>query len=673
MERESIPVKPGWEYDYYFPKAKVGTITVKKGATVTDTLELIPKIVRISMPQTKRFAEEVIKGRTIEETCRNLWEFTYGHIAYKKDADRKEQVRDAARIWNDRHNVDPKNPSIKMGVDCDCMSVWCASILCNLGLGKYLYFRITKYPDPNNRWKKAEDISFSHIYPILILPNGRQITIDCVVHQFNYEEPYLQNQDTPMDLEYLNGVPDSNRSANIDTTDLMGLMDEQQALAELGKIFKKKANANKSAGNNAAGHQKKKGAFLKKVGKVMGKGLHVANRINPATALLRGGVLAAMKLNFMKIAGNLRWTYLSEEAAKAKDVIMDKFRKLVKVREKLEKIFYGAGGKPENLRKAMLKGHGNKDKAVPLAGLNYSSENIDGLHEDMSLSQLLGSELYHSEYVDGMEELSGFGELGEPATAASIAAATTVLTTIAALIKSVGSIFPNKGKAKKGGQSDAGDDNTQPDNSSAGSDTSDSSGSGDASSSTSPASDDNGSDNNASSNNSAPDSNDNSGGDDNASSGDDAGSGNREDSTTNGSNTKSKAPAKGGDDDDDDDNAGAKTPAARTAAKTTPPAKTTSANKTTPADTKKPSFWDSNKKWIKPVGITVGSLGLIALMYQLLKPKPKAQHAVNGLTRKRKPKPKGNLLQGIKSKKKKGGHAPAKRKTKKKKQVITLL
>jgi len=662
MERDAVKVQPGWEYDHYFPRAQVGRVKVKENATVKDTLRLIPKIVCISMRQSERFAQEVIKGSTIEETCRNLWNFTYKHIAYKKDAAFKEQVRDIARIWHDRHNFDPLTKE-QMGVDCDCLSVWCAAILCNLGLGDYLYFRITKYPDPNNPNKTASEISWSHIYPVLILPNGKQITIDCVVHQFNYEEPYLEKQDTKMDLEYLNGVPMTNRMGNADTQDLMGMMDEHEALSELGKIFKKKSAAKKSSGGGDAGHQKKKGGFIKKVGKVVGKGLHVINRINPATALLRGGVLAAMKLNFLKIAGSLRWTYLSEEAAKAKGIIMDKYHKLVKVREKLEKIFFGAGGKPENLRKAMLKGHGNKDKSVALAGLGYTYENVDGLNEDMSLSQLLGAEMYHSEYVDGIDGLEGFnglGELGEPATAASIAAATTVLSAIAALIKGVGNIFPNKGKAKSGGDS-AGNDNASSDDSSsdsgsgsdAGSGSSDS-GSGDGSSNE-PAAD------SASDSSSGGDTT--SSGDDAKTSGDDSSPGGDDDGATNGSASKSKAPAaKTASDDDADDSGTSNTPALRTAAKTT-----------APATTKKVSFWENNKKWIKPVGISVGSLALIALMYQLLKPKPKLQHAVNGLARKRKPKPKGDFLNGIKPKRKKGGQAPAKKKAKKKKQVITLL
>lgn len=122
MQREAIKVKSGFEYDHYFPKAKLITITKKKGATVADTLLLIPVVVRETLFHTKRFANEVIKADTLEETCRRLWQFVYDHIAYKKDEDGKEQVRSPARTWHDRHNTDEfGNP---MGVDCDCYTVF---------------------------------------------------------------------------------------------------------------------------------------------------------------------------------------------------------------------------------------------------------------------------------------------------------------------------------------------------------------------------------------------------------------------------------------------------------------------------------------------------------------------------------------------------------------------
>lgn len=446
-----------------------------------------------------------------------------------------------------------------------------------------------------------------------------------------------------MDLEYLNGVPDTSNYKG-DSQDFMGLMGEQEALAELGKIFKRKAASGgggapkrglfkrKAGGDAGDGGKKKKGAKIKNFLK---KGLHLTNKLNPAAATLRAGILAAMKLNFMKIGGQIRYAYLTEEQAQQKGLIMDRYRKMKNIREKLEKIFYGAGGKPENLKKAILTGRGNRDKSVPMNGLGYVPyENVDGLNEDMPLSQLIGNEMY----ADEMHGVHGLGELGEPATAATIAAATTVLTTIAALIKSVGSLVPKKkGTDAGGGDSGGGGDAGGGDGGESGGGEESGGGSSDSGST------DSGSD---------------SGGD----SGGDEGT-NGSTSTKTPATTKKNTPATnddgGGDEGGEDggDSGGS--------------SQNKSAARTTGDNTTKPTFWENNKKWIKPVGIGVGSLGLLALIYHLLKPKPKPMHGVPAKRKKRKPK---NLLNGLNGTGKKGGnHQKRKSKPKGKKKVVTLL
>ena len=140
---------------------------------------------------------------------------------------------------------------------------------------------------------------------------------------------------------------------------------------DLGKLFKRKA----ASGGGGGGGGAKKGIFKKlsqppgsdggkKGGKLKNfihKALHVTNRVNPATALIRSGVLISMKLNLFKVAQRLKFAYLTDEQARQKEVDMSKFDRLKKVKEKLEKIFYDAGGKPENLKKAILTGKGNKN------------------------------------------------------------------------------------------------------------------------------------------------------------------------------------------------------------------------------------------------------------------------------------------------------------------------
>jgi hypothetical protein len=168
-------IKPGTEYDRFFPKAAGEVATIRKQASVTDTVAFIPKVVQETLSQTKQIAT-VLKGKTVHETCSNIWHFVYGHINYKKDEDGFEQVRAPARTWHDRYR----------GVDCDCYTVFISSILINLGIAHIL--RITKY---------HRDY-FQHIYPIV--PFGsKYLVMDCVTDRFNYEVPYSEKKDYPMD------------------------------------------------------------------------------------------------------------------------------------------------------------------------------------------------------------------------------------------------------------------------------------------------------------------------------------------------------------------------------------------------------------------------------------------------------------------------------------------
>ncbi|MBI2968906.1 MAG: hypothetical protein HYY40_13985 [Bacteroidetes bacterium] len=376
-------INGGEQYDSLFPVANLNDETVKKGATVSDTVKFIPKVVRETLPQTKKIAYE-LRGNSLSETCKKIWDFVYNHIRYEKDDEGKEQIRSPARTWNDRHR----------GVDCDCYTVFISSILTNLKIPHRL--RIARY---------KKDF-FQHIYPVVPKANGRHITIDCVVDYFNYEEPYTEIKDTTMDLQYLSGINDGAQFFN--------------ETEELGKRKKEKGKG--------------------KVKEFFKKAVHTANRANPATVLLRNGVLAAMKLNIFKVAQRLKYAYLSDEEAKKRGVDIGKFQKLKTIREKLEKIFYGAGGKPENLKKAILTGRGNKNKDVSGPGYSDSDYDFNDMNEATPLPQLLGHEIFNSENTEGL------GELGEPVTAASITAASGAIAAIAGLLKSIGNIFPKKEK-----------------------------------------------------------------------------------------------------------------------------------------------------------------------------------------------------------------------------------
>jgi hypothetical protein len=382
-------IKSGKEYDYLFPHAKGEEITIKWDADVYDTLRFIPKMVLETLNDTKALSKK-LKGNTLYETCENIWDFVYYHIQYHYDKEGVEQVRRPARSWMDRVR----------GVDCDCYTVFISSILTNLHIPHT--YRITKYKNKDN---------FQHIYPIVPTTDGKYITIDCVVDQFNYEEPFTDKKDSPMKLTYLNGIEDTQE----ENPSLMAIMPSNikdlpdfQDFDGFGKI---------------------------NIGKAIKDAAHIVNRENPATALLRLGVLACMKLNMFQIPKNLRYAYLTDAQAEAKNIDLNKLHKLQSILHKMEDIFYGAGGQLENLKKAILTGKGNKD---------HSISGMEDYDENTPLRQLL-SGIYEDEYVNAGQEVNG---LGDPATGAAITAATGAMAAIAEVIKKLGSIL-------KGGVSQA--------------------------------------------------------------------------------------------------------------------------------------------------------------------------------------------------------------------------
>lgn len=423
-------------YRHLFPKSNGLDKTVKMGATVSDTVQFIPKVIKKSAWQVEKYVKQELIGLPLYEACEKLWDFVKYHIEYRPDERGIEQVRSPRRLIADAFG------------DCDCGSTYIGSCLFMLNSLKAVkipfLLRITKYKQDH----------FQHIYPVVIAPDGKEIIMDFVVHAFNYEEPYTEKKDYKMDLQFLDGIDKNGTFAGVDAQDLSGYGSE---LSELGKLLKKRNNGGGGGASSARKPLFKKPLFQKRSyeqkqqntqkrkegGKKVLKAVNKANKINPATALLRAGILASMKLNVMKVAEKLKWGYASPALAQSKGMDMSKYGKIKEILAKTEKIFFAAGGKPENLRKAMLTGNGNRNNEV--AG-------IEGFKENTPLSELLGV-IYNDEFIYDMEGFKGFSgidgvaSLGEPATAASIAAATATMGTLAALLKTIGELFPKKDKS----------------------------------------------------------------------------------------------------------------------------------------------------------------------------------------------------------------------------------
>ena len=429
-------VRSGKEYDALFPLPNGKDDTIKKSADVNDTVNFIQKIVPLTLGDTRKIAA-LKKGRTLEETCRNYWQFVYRHIPYKRDKDGVEQVRRPARTWWDRNHADEEG---KVGVDCDCYTVFLSSMLTNAGIPHK--YRITKYPK-----RPPEVPAWQHIY-IVVPRNGKPtsalksrndyIVMDCVKNAYDDEQPYLEAKDYDMRLDYLNGIDGEEEyqvPKETDAQDLAAIYDEED-LGKLGQWLKK---AEKNIGNEA------------------GKVFRTFNKIaDPATILLRNGVLLSMKENLFNVAKRLRYAYLSDAQAVQLGINTEALKALRKVKDKLETIYWQAGGKKQNLQKAVLSGKGNRDKKVQLAGLF----GVEDEYADQDEYNIIHSS------TNGLE---GLGVL----PAAAIAAATSAMAAISKVLGQVKGLFKSGSADEKSMSSETPDaDTSSTDNSADTTDTS---------------------------------------------------------------------------------------------------------------------------------------------------------------------------------------------------------
>lgn len=434
-------LKDGREFDHLFPPPSEQDIVIKKSANVEDTMKFIRETLPKTLWQTEKIAK-VLKGKTLEETCSNIWHFVYNHIQYKRDEDGVEQVRSPRRTWWDR----------KTEVDCDCYTVFILSILTSLKID--CLARITKYPK-----RYPETPRWQHVYPIVPKPGyfedyiderDRYIVIDCVKDKFDDEQPYLECQDYYMRLDYLDGIEEEETQDenidyvepdSVDLADLASIYDDE----EMGNIFKKIGGAVKKVASNVKTATKVVAKQVqqtaKKVGDKVGDGIRFLNRYaNPATILLRNGFLLAMKINLMNVGGKLRYAYLTDAQAQAKGINLNELKKLRSIKDRAETVYWQAGGKKNNLKKAILGGKGNKDKKVPLSGF----EGVDGL--DNVYADYDEYRIIHSD-----EDLEGLGEI---ASGTAIAAATSAVAAIAGALKQVKGLFSKGGSEEQSFQSE---------------------------------------------------------------------------------------------------------------------------------------------------------------------------------------------------------------------------
>ncbi|GFS26143.1 hypothetical protein ElyMa_005204200 [Elysia marginata] len=171
VDNSQRKVKDGSQYDYLFPKPKYTELVILENTTIHNTVKFMLKNAKKYAWQTANISR-LLLGSTRLETLRRVFKFTFDHIAYRLDDDETEQVRTPARTWHDR----------RTGVDCDCFTVFIASILENLKI--HYKMRVADYTGNG----------FQHIY--IVVPDGnKEVFLDPVIREFNRQKPYLEKKD----------------------------------------------------------------------------------------------------------------------------------------------------------------------------------------------------------------------------------------------------------------------------------------------------------------------------------------------------------------------------------------------------------------------------------------------------------------------------------------------
>ena len=179
-------VLDGNEFRGLIPAPELTESIVRRNATVEETVSEMKRLIKKCAWQTKTLSER-LKGSTIYDTCQNIWNFLFEHIKYKEDDEGKEQLRTPALSWELRK---------KRGIDCDDFSIFCSTILFNLGIPHYL--RIARY---------AGKDYFQHVYVVVPQSKDNYIVIDAVLDKYDAEKEPIQTKDfLVMDNSKLNGI-----------------------------------------------------------------------------------------------------------------------------------------------------------------------------------------------------------------------------------------------------------------------------------------------------------------------------------------------------------------------------------------------------------------------------------------------------------------------------------
>jgi hypothetical protein len=94
------PIESGAAYQSLFPTPDRQDRIVLEDGEVGDTVKLMTGVVWKYLDDTSRLAP-LLRKKSLESTCRAVWDFVYRHIQYKLDKKGVEQLRRPAQFPGD--------------------------------------------------------------------------------------------------------------------------------------------------------------------------------------------------------------------------------------------------------------------------------------------------------------------------------------------------------------------------------------------------------------------------------------------------------------------------------------------------------------------------------------------------------------------------------------------
>lgn len=158
-------------YAKLIPPAVNKKVLLDKDGNTRDIVREVLQTYADSRNQLKMFAPK-LKGKTLLETCSNIWHFWKEEVAYKIDPDGVQWIKTPSAFWDSKFG------------DCKSFSIAVAASLHALDIKGA--FRFVSFG--------ANTTTPTHVY-VVVKEGDKEIIIDCVWTKFNSQKPYAAKWD----------------------------------------------------------------------------------------------------------------------------------------------------------------------------------------------------------------------------------------------------------------------------------------------------------------------------------------------------------------------------------------------------------------------------------------------------------------------------------------------